>query len=201
MLLSEQIDTTAEQREQLASIGYTNGANVQSVRFFQNKLDTRVRGADLVATYIARYSDSGQFTKYNLALSYNDQILRSDPEGVFSDNAVLEFEEGIPALRGNFTATHHFGDFDLLGRATYFGEWTRVDRTYIKERDGEFIFDAELTYRGFDQLAITLGARNLANKYPPPRRQDFVDRGTPYDNHSVFGLSGGYYYLKASYSF
>lgn len=201
LLLSEQIDTTAEQRAQLDAVGYTNGLNVQSVRYFQNELDTRVRGADLVTTYMARYENSDQYTKYNFAMSYNDQILRSDPEGVFSDNAVLEFEEGLPAWRGNFTATHYMGDWNIMGRATYFGEWTRVDRTYIKERDGEFIFDAEITYKGFDQVALTLGARNLANKYPPPRRQDFVDRGTPYDNHSVFGLSGGYYYLKASYNF
>ena len=88
-----------------------------------------------------------------------------------------------------------------MARATYFGEWTRVDRDYIRTRDAEFIFDAEVTYRGFEPLDITLGARNIANKYPPPRRQDFIDRGTPYDNHSVFGLSGGYYYLKVGYKF
>ncbi|MBN7798761.1 TonB-dependent receptor plug domain-containing protein [Parahaliea mediterranea] len=201
LLLSDQIDTTAEQRAQLAAIGYPNGISVRSVRFFQNQLDTRVRGADLVATYFSDYENSSQSTDYSLAVSYNEQILRSDPEGVFTDDKVLEFEEGIPSWRGNFTVTHHIGDFDLMGRATYYGEWTRVDRDYIKTRDGEFIFDAEVTYRGFDQVSISVGARNLDNKYPPPRRQAFVDRGTPYDNHSVFGLSGGFYYARLRYEF
>ncbi len=201
LLLSEQIDTTAQQRAQLNSIGYTNGLGVQSVRFFQNELDTRVRGADLVTTYMAQYENSNHSTDYSLAVSYNEQILRSDPEGVFSQDGVLEFEDGLPAWRGNFTATHHFGDFDFMARATYFGEWTRVDRDYIKTRDAEFIFDAEVTYRGFEPIDISFGARNLGNKYPPSRRQAFVDRGTPYDNHSVFGISGGYYYVKLGYKF
>ncbi len=201
LLLSEQIDTTEAQRQQLDAIGFTNGANVQTVRFFQNELDTRVRGADLVATYRMEHDDANVSTDFSAALSYNEQILRSDPEGVFTEDKVLEFEDGIPAWRGNFTATHRITDFDFMLRATYFGEWTRVDRDYIKTRDAEFIFDAEVTYRGFDDISIAIGARNLANEYPPPRRQAFVDRGTPYDNHSVFGISGGYYYVKLNYQF
>ncbi|WP_299078390.1 TonB-dependent siderophore receptor [uncultured Paraglaciecola sp.] len=201
LLLSEQIDTTEQQRTQLDSIGYTNGLSVLTVRYFQNKLDTRVRGADMVATYVADYSNSDHSTDYSLAISYNEQILRSDPTGIYTEDKVLEFEDGIPAWRGNFTATHHVGDFNLMARATYFGEWTRVDRDYIKTRDAEVIFDLELTYTGFDPVDISIGARNVGNTYPPARRQAFVDRGTPYDNHSVFGISGGYYYAKFGYSF
>lgn len=200
LLLSDQTFTTPEQRAQLAAIGYTNGQNVQTVRFFQNKLDTRVRGADFVGTYAKDWGNNSS-TDFSLAVSYNEQILRSDPAGVFTPEKVQEFEEGIPAWRGNFTATHRIGDFDIMGRATYFGEWTRVDRDFIKVRDAEVLFDAEITYRGIDQVGLSIGARNIANLYPPPRRQAFVDRGTPYDNHSVFGISGGYYYAKLGYNF
>jgi len=200
LLLSDQIATTPEQRAALAAIGYPNGQGVQTVRFFQNKLDTRVRGADFVATYGHQW-DAANATDVSLAVSYNEQILRSDPAGVFTPGKVLEFEEGIPGWRGNLTLTHHIGDFQLLGRATYYGEWTRVDLDYIRTRDPQVIFDAEIAYKGFDNFTIAAGARNLENDYPPPRRPIYESFGVKYDNHSVFGLSGGYYYLSLDYQF
>ena len=173
---------------------------MQTVRFFQNKLDTRVRGADFVATYGHQWN-AANATDVSLAVSYNEQILRSDPEGVFTPGKVLEFEEGIPGWRGNLTLTHHIGDFQLLGRATYYGEWTRVDLDFIRTRSPQVIFDAEIAYKGFDNFTIAAGARNLENDYPPPRRPIYELFGVKYDNHSVFGLSGGYYYLSLDYQF
>lgn len=201
LLLNDAIPTTAAQRAQLAALGYPNGAGVQTVRFFQNRLDTRVRGFDLVGSYRLDWND-GQSTLFSLATNYNEQILRSDPSGIFSPAKVQEFERGTPRWRSNATLTHTVGDFEVMGRAVYYGTWRRLDgATNFLPRDAEILYDAELRYRGFENFTVTLGGRNLGNTYPPGRGPGLDAFGMIYDNHSVFGTSGGYYYLSLGYDF
>ena len=54
---------------------------------------------------------------------------------------------------------------------------------------------------GFENFTVTLGGRNLGNTYPPGRGPGLDAFGMIYDNHSVFGTSGGYYYLSLGYDF
>ena len=63
------------------------------------------------------------------------------------------------------------------------------------------LFDAELTYSGIDRVDLSVGARNLFNIFPPGRGPARARSGLIYDNHSVFGVAGGFYYLKAKYKF
>lgn len=201
LLLNDAIATTPAQRAQLAALGYPNGAGVQTVRYFQNRLDTRVRGFDLVASYLFDWNN-GQTTNLSLATNYNEQILRSDPTGIFSPAKVQEFERGTPRWRSNITLTHTVADFELMGRAVYYGSWRRLNgATNFLPRDAEVLYDAEVRYRGFENVTVTLGGRNLGNTYPPGRGPGLDAFGMIYDNHSVFGTSGGYYYLGLSYDF
>ncbi|WP_439633674.1 TonB-dependent receptor plug domain-containing protein [Glycocaulis sp.] len=201
LLLNDSITTNATQRAQLAALGYPNGGSVQTVRYFQNRLDTRVRGFDLVASYLFDWNN-GQTTNLSLATNYNEQSLRSDPAGVFSPAKVQEFERGTPRWRSNITLTHTVADFELMGRAVYYGTWRRLDgATNFLPRDAEVLYDAEVRYRGFENVTVTLGGRNLGNTYPPGRSAALDMMGMIYDNHSVFGTSGGYYYLGLSYDF
>ncbi|KPP82869.1 MAG: TonB-dependent receptor [Oceanicaulis sp. HLUCCA04] len=201
LLLNDAIATTPAQRAQLAALGYPNGAGVQTVRFFQNRLDTRVRGFDLVTSYLFDWNN-GQTTNFSLATNYNEQALRSDPAGIFSPAKVEEFERGTPRWRSNITLTHSVADFELMGRAVYYGSWRRLDgATAFLPREAEVLYDAEIRYRGFENVTITLGGRNLGNTYPPGRGPGLDAFGMIYDNHSVFGTSGGYYYLGLGYDF
>lgn len=201
LLLNDAIATTPAQRAQLAALGYPNGAGVQTVRYFQNRLDTRVRGFDLVASYLFDWNN-GQTTNLSLATNYNEQALRSDPAGIFSPAKVQEFERGTPRWRSNVTLTHTVADFELMGRAVYYGSWRRLDgATNFLPREAEVLYDAEVRYRGFENVTVTLGGRNLGNTYPPGRGPGLDAFGMIYDNHSVFGTSGGYYYLGLSYDF
>jgi len=201
LLLNDAIATTPAQRTQLAALGYPNGAGVQTVRFFQNRLDTRVRGFDLVTSYLFDWNN-GQTTNFSLATNYNEQALRSDPAGIFSPAKVEEFERGTPRWRSNITLTHSVADFELMGRAVYYGSWRRLDgATNFLPREAEVLYDAEIRYRGFENVTVTLGGRNLGNTYPPGRGPGLDAFGMIYDNHSVFGTSGGYYYLGLGYDF
>ena len=200
LLLTPSINTTAAQRAQLAAIGFPNGASVEQVRFFQNKLDTRVRGFDLVSTYGFDWGDANA-TNISFAVNYNEQKLRTDPTAFFGAGTVIEFERGLPRWRGNLTLNNEIGDFKLMTRANYYGAWKRRNGNDFLQRDPALLVDAELTYSGIDNFDISVGARNLFNKFPPDRGEGLKRVGLIYDNHSVFGVSGGFYYLNLKLDF
>jgi iron complex outermembrane receptor protein len=201
LLLTPSVNTTAAQRAALAALGFPNGASVQQVRYFQNKLDTRVRGVDFVGTYSLEWGGNNQ-TDISLAVNYNEQHLKSDPTGFYTPAQVIEFEEGTPNWRGNATITNRFGDFSLMTRATYYGAWKRLSGVSdFLPRDAVVLFDAEASYDFTEQFSLAVGGRNLLDKYPPGRGPALAASGIIYDNHSVFGLSGGYYYLSGKFRF
>lgn len=197
LLLTDSIVVTPAQQQQLAALGYPNGSAVEEVRFFRNAVDTRVRGVDLVLSQSFEW-DGGSSTAVSTSVAYNEQILRSNPGNAIPADKVIEYEDGIPAWRGNVTVNHYVGDFRLMARAIYYGEWLRAGGL---ERDAEVLADFEVEYQGFDNASISVGARNAFDTYPPDRGDFLRTLGFIYDNHSVFGTSGGYYYVRGSYNF
>ncbi len=195
LLLTDSITVTPAQQAELAALGYPNGASVEEVRFFRNAVDTRVRGFDLVASYEFDWNSNAR-TNISTSVAYNEQILRSNPGGIIPANKVIEYEDGIPAWRGNLTLNQYFGDFRIMGRGVLYGPWIRAGGL---PRDTAILADVEIEYTGLENITIAAGARNVGNKFPPGRGLDAL--GIIYDNHSVFGTSGGYYYARATYSF
>ncbi|MFC3710972.1 TonB-dependent receptor plug domain-containing protein [Sphingoaurantiacus capsulatus] len=201
LLLTPSVTTTPAQRAALAALGFPNGASVQQVRYFQNKLDTRVRGFDFVTTYGFEWG-GGNKTDLSLALNYNEQHLKSNPQGFYTVAQVIEFEEGTPNWRGNASVTNKIGDFNLMVRGTYYGSWKRLDgAANFLPRKAVVIWDAEIGYDVSEQFGLAVGARNVFDKYPPGRGPGLAANGIVLDNHSVFGLSGGYYYLSGKLRF
>ncbi len=45
-----------------------------------------------------------------------------------SRNRVLDLENQNPQHRGIFTYNHFIGNLRLMGRASYYGEWTEADK-------------------------------------------------------------------------
>lgn len=200
LLLTPSRNTTAAERAALAAIGFPNGADIEQVRYFQNEMNTRVRGFDLVSTYRHSWSDNAS-TDFSLAVNYNEQHLRGAPPAGFSPAVVTEFERGTPRWRGNFSATTKVGDFAFVGRAIHYGAWRRLDGATFLPRKAVTLFDAELTYSGIENVDLSIGARNLFNIFPPDRGAARARAGLIYDNHSVFGVAGGFYYLNAKLKF
>ncbi len=200
LLLTPSRNTTAAERAALAAIGFPNGADIEQVRYFQNEMNTRVRGFDLVSTYRQPWSDNAS-TDFSLAVNYNEQHLRGAPPVGFSPAIVTEFERGTPRWRGNFSTTTKVGDFSLMGRATHYGAWRRLDGAGFLPRKAVTLFDAEVTYSGIENVDLSIGARNLFNIFPPDRGAARARAGLIYDNHSVFGVAGGFYYVNAKMRF
>ncbi|GAB5412454.1 MAG: TonB-dependent receptor [Congregibacter sp.] len=191
----------------LQAAGVAGAESIGGVNYFQNAIDTETRGFDLVANYGVDWNN-GQTTDFSLALNYNQTELLSDNLDVLNPEAEYDLENQLPETRWNATAFHRMGDFTIMGRVRYFGEWSDSDNTSplsIQDYDAVVFFDLEGSWQINDNVRATIGGRNLFDEYP-----DQVDRiasdndyccGRLYPSTSVADWQGGYYYARLRFDF
>ena len=195
------IKLSAQDIQELLAAGISDASSFTEVSFFTNDFDTTTQGVDIVASY-----DMDMFggeTKFAFAFNWTDTIVDRHSANI-SDQRVKMLEDNLPAIRYSITANHVNGDYRFLTRMRYVGEIyeDHLDSNLPFDVGSEVVFDAEVAYNYSDDLKFTLGATNIFDERP--------DEITPYDNEvagskypttSPIGINGGYYYLKATYTF
>lgn len=191
----------------LQAAGVAGAESIGGVNYFQNAIDTETQGFDIVANYPVSWSN-GQSTDFSLAMNYNEQEITDDPLDVLNPEGEFDLENQLPNVRWNATAFHSFGEFSLMGRARYFGEWEDSDNTSplsIQTYDPVVFFDLEGSWQINANLRASIGGRNIFDEYP-----DQVDRiasdndyccGRLYPSTSVADWQGGYYYARLRVDF
>ncbi|WP_297801419.1 TonB-dependent receptor [Arenimonas sp. GDDSR-1] len=191
--------------------------DIESVNFFTNAVDTRTRGAELVANY----STEAWGGNLNLTGAYSyaktdiraiqatpPQLLALDPDyvlvGVEERNTLTT---AAPRTRAILSAQWQGDAWSWLGRATRHGSATRVfnfgggfepQQTY----GAEWQLDAEAAYRFNAAVAVAVGASNLLDNYPDASSADINYFGNfPYDFLSPIGMNGAYYYARIDFTF
>ncbi|MBS0458938.1 MAG: TonB-dependent receptor [Proteobacteria bacterium] len=194
----------------LASLGITN---VTSARYFNNAIDTRTQGIDVVGTWNVPLAASS----LNLTGSYNynkSKVTRiaPNPAALTALGANLErmgrdergrIEEGAPrdkfAVNANWAVQH----WDINAGATRYGQFTArnasnplQDQTF----GAKWTLDLSVNFRPNQHWAITAGADNALNQYPEQNTYANSTFGLiPYSLYSPYGFNGAYYYGKVSY--
>jgi iron complex outermembrane recepter protein len=186
------------------------GAGIASVRFFTNAADTRTKGVDVIARQTLD-AFSGRLT-LELAGTWAEteitrlqatpsQLRAFDPSfrlvGVEEVNTI---EDAAPKSKIVGSVTWKGEKLSLLGRASYYGEATRVfnfgggfepSQTYSAETQ----VDVEAEYALNDSLSFAIGASNLFDGYPDLSSGDINYFGNlPYDILSPIGINGRYVY-------
>ena len=210
---TEFLGTASNGGAAIRNILIANGVTgVDSAQFFTNAIDTRTRGIDIVGEYTLRTGGIGTF-KLNAAYSYNKtKILHviDNPAQLASLNVTLF---GRQAQRDLISATPHskvvlsndwsLGKFHALGRLTRYGSY--VESSNVASGDRQFgakwITDLEIGYDLSDHVALAIGANNLFDIYPDRHGIIAYDGSGAYGNFAPFGLSGGFYYARASVRF
>ena len=191
--------------------------DIESVNFFTNAVDTRTRGAELVANY----STEAWGGDLNLTGAYSyaktdiraiqatpSELLALDPDyvlvGVEERNTLTT---AAPRTRAILSAQWQGDAWSWLGRATRHGSTTRVfnfgggfepQQTY----GAEWQLDAEAAYRFNSAIAVAVGASNLLDNYPDASSADINYFGNfPYDFLSPIGMNGAYYYARIDFTF
>ena len=178
----------------LEEAGVPGASDLTSVRFFTNDFESTTSGVDLVATWA---TDWGRAGTGNLTAAYNYTETTIDRVGEeVSRNRVHDLENELPQHRGIFTYNHFIGNFRLMGRASYYGEWADSGfsgdpswtgagvPTYTQEcvgtdlgggltdyndlcYDGQWIFDIEASYTFAEKYSVMVGVQNLADEFGP----------------------------------
>lgn len=194
----------------LASLGITN---VTSARYFNNAIDTRTRGVDVVGTW----SVPMRSTALDLTASYNynkTDVTRiaPNPAALTALGANLErmgrdergrIEEGFPRDKFSLNANWKLSLMDFNIGATRYGEFTTrhasnpaQDQTF----DPKWTLDLALNLRPDAHWTVSLGVDNVLDAYP---QRVIAANSTfgmlPYSLQSPFGFNGAYVYGRASY--
>ena len=194
----------------LQAAGVPGANSIGGVFYFQNAIDTKTSGIDVVASYPIAW-DNGQDTMLQFAMNYNTTELKADPLGTLNAEDAWDLENRDPNVRWNLTATHSFADsFSLMARFRYFGRWFDADEYDSDDHDLDgnplaiqrfssvAYVDLEGTYRFNDNWSVSLGGRNIFDEFP-----DEVDRqvndndyccGRTYASTMLADWQGGYYY-------
>jgi len=204
---SDKINLSQADKDTLTAAGVPNVQGLAQVSFFTNDFDTTTQGIDLVANYTAELM--GGSSTFSLAYNWNDTEVTqfSEITGAFK---VKRLEEDLPNHRATFTLSQQWEDISAFTRLNYYGEYQGVhvdfDET-AKTADAAVTVDAEVTYFLNESVSFSVGAQNIFDQ--DAEKLDFADRtdipnnnwGGQFYETSPFGINGGFYYAKATYTF
>jgi iron complex outermembrane receptor protein len=208
----------------LAASGYTFPPSVVDggLSLFTNGADTRTEGAEWVVTYAETYGQWGK-VDWSFTGAYTDNkvthvipSLGVIPSSVLFDATALSYiQDAAPKYKMIFGALWTKGPWSANLRETLYGKSSTTTRdfngAYQKVPvDAEAITDLELDYAIRKDLKLTLGANNVFNTYPTKIPASVVNTYVlgnsnggvgQYPTSSPFGINGGYYYGKVTFTF
>ena len=193
---------TPEDKESLLALGILDAQSYTAIKFFTNDFDTATNGIDIAATYTADVL--GGETTYYLSLGYLDtEVTKFNPE-IISDHRVRLLEESLPKTRAVIEANHQRGALRIMGRLRYYDSIYNEptgDVAEIAYTAGSKVFlDAELAYTLANNLTFSIGAENLLDEYPDENPLAAI-LGDRYAVKAPYGFNGGFYYVRANWSF
>ncbi len=202
---SSQITVLPSDHAALRNLGVKNPELISGVTYFNNDFDTTTSGVDIVANYSMELM--GGDTQLSLAYNFNETEVDKFNPATTSEGKVRRLEDGMPDHRGTFTVAQSWDDVSMFVRANYFGEYyaTHADDTSdwgSEVADSAMTIDAEVSYFFSDSFTVSAGANNIldqeAHKLKPGT---YGALGAKYYESGPFDYNGGYYYVKATYSF
>ena len=202
---TQEFTLTDTNRQQLADTGnFTTeqAADLTEIRFFTNQQTLESSGIDVVATWPF---DLGNGTSTLTAVANWSEIDLSKFNANFTNTRrIRQIEEGRPDFRFNVTWTHLQDQWRFMIRSRYYGEYydapTESESAAFDHANPENLVDVEIGYDFTDQLSLVLGAQNIFDTYPDQNTKGEI-AGLIYPESSPFGFNGGFYYLRARWSF
>ncbi len=203
----------------LQELGVPGAADLSSVSFYTNDFKTKTSGIDLIATYNTDFGDAGSGS-LTAAWNYTETEVEDAGEEV-SRNRVVDLENFNPQHRGIFTYNHFIGNWRLLARASYYGEFVSSDYSgdptprgadgtgYTVDCagpayndqcvDGDWIFDIEAAYSFNENWTAVVGAQNVGDNFGPVDEDNLdgtIGSGNTYLTGTPWGFDGGFWYFR-----
>ncbi|HEU4679704.1 MAG TPA: TonB-dependent receptor, partial [Terrimicrobiaceae bacterium] len=186
-------------------------ANISTVRFFTNAVDSKTRGVDLVVDYTFPATSYSSLT-LSAAASYaetvvedvedNPAVLTSLGAVLISDATVAGIERSRPRTKLILSGHWMLEKLALLARASYLGSTEHNTPFGRQSHSPEWLFDLDLEYALGDRVRVALGGNNIFDNYPDRTVEGNSYFGNfPYDIVAPIGMNGAYYYARVTYGF
>ncbi|MDZ4761259.1 MAG: TonB-dependent receptor [Alphaproteobacteria bacterium] len=223
------VDAIAANGVQIDPSIFTNASWSIGASFFTNGIDTKTQGADLVISYDSDFGQygtvdwtlSGNLTKQEVTkVAPPPAALLVGASGpnpaLFSRANVFNLEKSAPEYRFILGGLWRVGKYTINlketmnGPSTFYGLSARTSTPFLTKLDQTFITDLEIAYEINDSIKVAIGADNLFNEYPleVPALQKAELLGLnsngyvqKYSTLAPYGINGGYYYGRLTYSF
>ena len=219
--LSGAISTTKPNVQSYLLANGISNLNYSSIDYFTNAGDTRTRGVDFVATYLADLGSAGTLTS-TLSANYNqNEVTKVNPNPAVLNNLGVAFTrlsrqdiEGYlanssPRSKLILSEQYNLGHWGFTGTLTRYGQYTNYVSSITAYNQATGVVDQTFTPKWLLDLAVNynlnnwtfvLGADNALNKYPDQNIANTSNHGTlPYSTFSPFGYNGAYVYGKVAY--
>ncbi len=186
----------------LLAQGVTDATSFTGVRFFTNDFDTTTRGLDLVATYPLTWASGGN-TLISFTGNWTDTEVDKFNPDVIDPVRVRQLEDALPEFRFALTANHTWGPWRFLVRGQYYDDFFEAhvnSANFIINASSRWFVDAEAAYTFNDTITLVAGAQNLLDEFPT-RNPHATLVGASYPESSPYGFNGGFYYMRAIWSF
>lgn len=197
------ITVTPEIEEAMIEANITGAGTIDSIAFYQNAFDSRVDGIDIVGTYRLDWNN-GHSTSFTGSLNRNSYKIENVniSSVIFDQVSIYNFENNDPDWRANLTFTHEVGSLVAMLRGNFFGPYSRqttAEGNAIQDYSTIVQFDAELVYSVNQNLSLSVGGRNIFDKYPDVNKIDQTNGRLYFDGPADW--QGGYYFGRVSYDF
>jgi iron complex outermembrane receptor protein len=193
------------------------------VELFTNAANTRTRGLESVLNYSSDFGQAGK-VNWSAGLNLTDNTVTKInqtptqllPQVLLNAEAISDLTTVFPRFRLNLGALYTLGPWSINVRESIYGPTWEQDvgengtTFYENKISTKAITDLEIRYRINKSWTAAVGANNLFNTYPNQYSAAYVaqERALPdpaavsiYPAFSPFGINGGYYYGKLTYTF
>jgi iron complex outermembrane receptor protein len=197
------------------------------INLFANGIDTRTRGADLVFNFPVDYA----FGKvdWSIGATYNDTAITKLPAGpaqlagaqLYDATAISDLTTATPKYIVNLGALWTYGKYTVNLLEKVYGPSSEYENDngdnstntpiYYKSSIGVSpITNLDLAIQIQEHLKLSIGAVNLFNKFPNHLNGTELAHFTAADDNSAvfnypqwspYGIDGGFYYAKATFTF
>jgi len=193
--LSRTITLTQPELDQLERDNVPGARDMAQISFFTNDMNTKTTGFDVVVSTNTDWM--GGSTAWNVAFNKTDTEITYRGDTIDASRE-RKIEETTPDTRWNLSANHVMGDWRMLARLSYFGDWFDGNEGFVYS--GENLLDLELAYDLNDNSSVMFGGNNVLDEAGEVLH-DPLDYGNKFSQAAPMGFSGAFWYAKYSYNF
>ena len=195
-----------------------NGVNnVETAQYFTNALDTKTTGVDLTGVWRVPVAE-GHRLDLSGAFNWTQNRIRkvNEPPELAGTGAVLfdpfvsggsiALEKERPDWRSTVTLDYGRGAFHGFLRSSWYGKYTTSQLSgtdcpdCVQTIGSAGVFDAEVGYLLPGNLNLSVGVRNLFDKYPDRLSVDNSFGIFLYPQPSPFGYNGRFVYTRMEFT-